>query len=41
MTIEEKWHMGFRGEVVQKCKWTTDGRGVITTAHPKPLAQVS
>ena len=30
----------FRGEVIQRCEWT-DRWGVITTAHPKPLAEVS
>ena len=39
--FEEIRPRGFRGEVVQSCKWTDDGRRVITIAHPVPLAQVS
>ena len=32
---------GFRGEVVQKCRRTDDGRRVITIAYPAPSAQVN
>ena len=41
--FEEIWPRGFSGEVVQRCEWTdrlVTGWGVITIAHPKPLAQV-
>ena len=38
MKFEEIWPRGFRGEVVQMCD---DGQGVLTIAHPEPLAQVS
>ena len=47
MKFEEIWLRGFRGEVVQRCErmdrdgQTDDGWGVITIAHPEPLAQVS
>ena len=41
MKIEENWHMGFRGEVVQRYRRTTDGRQVIIIAHPEPSAKVS
>ena len=34
MKFEQNWLSSFRGEVVGKCKWT-DGRKVITTAHPE------
>ena len=39
--FEEIWPRGFRGEVVQRCKrmdGRTDGRRVVTIAHPEPLA---
>ena len=39
--FEEIWPRGFRGEVVQRCERTDNGRRVITIAHPEPLAQVS
>ena len=46
MKFEENWPRGFKGEVVQRCLRTSDGRTddelqVITIAHPEPLAQVS
>ena len=45
MKFEEIWPKGFREEVVQMCEgtdgWTDDGWGVITIAHPEPLAQIS
>ena len=36
--FEEIWPRGFRGEVVQRCEGRTDGRRVVTIAHPEPLA---
>ena len=39
MKFKEIWPRGFRGEDVQMCEWT-DGREVITIAHPEPSAQV-
>ena len=47
MKIEEKWPRDFRGDVVQWCRRTTDGRRddderqVITIVHPEPSAQMS
>ena len=44
MKFVEIWSRGFNGEVVQMCERTNrrtdDGQGVITIAHPEPLAQV-
>ena len=43
--FEENWPRGFRGEVIQRCermdRRTTDGRRLITIAHPETLAQMS
>ena len=45
MKFEENWPRGYRGEVVQRCgrtddgrTTTIDGRQVITIAHPKPCS---
>ena len=40
MKLEENWRRSFRGEVVQRCLRTDDGRQVITIAYPEPSAQV-
>ena len=41
MKFERNLAQGLKGEVVQRCERTDDGRAVITIAHHKPLAQVS
>ena len=38
MKFEENCPWGFRGEVVQKCERTDDGRQVITIAYLEPCS---